>query len=201
MPKGKIVDYKLTSAWSAVFKSQYREYEEQVNLLAFLFRSLDFDVSEGEIFMIYRDWSESRSKGNPDYPDKNWQRLTIPIWSFEEQKEFIENKVALLKGFEETPDDELPPCTSEEMWEKPTTYALMKEGRKSAIRVFDNVEEFWDYADKEKLTVTGLTLAQFGLKQGYSRETRPGERTKCENYCSAAPWCNQFKAYKEAKDG
>ena len=80
-------------------------------------------------------------------------------------------------------DNDIPPCTSEERWEKPTKFAVMKEGRKSAVRVLETQE------DAEKLAGE--------LGKNHSVQIRPGESTRCAEYCSAADYCNYYKTLGE----
>jgi hypothetical protein len=76
----------------------------------------------------------------------------------------------------------LAECSPEDMWEKPTTYAIMKEGGKRAKSVHKTLAE-----------------AEAVLTKGYGIEIRPGGRTRCEGYCQAAPFCDQWKKYQENK--
>ena len=81
--------------------------------------------------------------------------------------------------------EELPACTAEEQWSSETSYAVKREGRKTAIRVFKTLEEATELAEKEK---------------GYV-ETRPGEPRRCVgNYCGVAQWCEQFKQESEIRN-
>jgi hypothetical protein len=60
-----------------------------------------------------------------------------------------------------------------------TTYAVKRDGRKTAIRVFKTIEEAKELAEKEK---------------GYV-ETRLGEPKRCTgNYCGVAQCCDQYQA-------
>jgi hypothetical protein len=46
---------------------------------------------------------------------------------------------------------EVPPCTPEERWGRPTRFAVMKQGQKRAVRVFDTREEAEAYVTKAGL--------------------------------------------------
>ena len=70
------------------------------------------------------------------------------------------------------------PTTDDERWVRDTSYAVKREGRKTAIRVFDNEEQAKALAEKEK---------------GYV-EVRKGEAIRCTgNFCGVAKWCSQFQ--------
>ena len=72
----------------------------------------------------------------------------------------------------------LPECSPEDRWMSETIYAVMRDGRKTAIRVFKTIEEATELAEKEK---------------GYV-ETRLGEPKRCTgNYCGVAQWCDQYQ--------
>ena len=78
-------------------------------------------------------------------------------------------------------DHQLPECTDQEVWAKATTYAAMKVGRKSAVRVLDTEQEALAIVTSGKATHI---------------EIRNGAHTRCERYCAAAPVCNQWAAWK-----
>jgi hypothetical protein len=62
----------------------------------------------------------------------------------------------------------------------------MKEGRISAIKLENSEEDLMGYAEAKGHTTEGK------LKKGCYIEFRPGEKMRCENYCTAAPFCSQF---------
>ena len=97
----------------------------------------------------------------------------------------MKEKVALVETSEPLADDDIPPCSPEERWERPTTWAVMKEGRKTALRVFDAKEEADKMADGQK---------------GLSVEERKGACARCEGYCLAAKFCSFAKGLKGGKE-
>jgi hypothetical protein len=78
----------------------------------------------------------------------------------------------------------MPECTPEEMWEKPTTYAIMKAGGVRAKKVCATQDE-----------AAALIATKF---PDHTIEVREGGRTRCESFCQVAPFCQQYKSYKEA---
>ena len=189
---GKIMDFKFTSAWTVVYGSRIKEWTPQLNSYAYLLRSIGFEVNELEIVAIYKDWNVPDALQHWDYPLYESQTIPLELWSFEEQKQFLEERIELLKENENLPDDKLTPCNPEEMWESPTTYAVMKQGRKSAVRVFDSEEKAQELLDEKG--------------KGHSIEIRPGTRTRCLGkevrgrqiiYCPVREFCSQFKEYRQ----
>ena len=82
--------------------------------------------------------------------------------------------------FERAIDGELPPCSAKERWQKDTTYAVKKQGRARALKIFPNPDAAEIYAAS--------------LGDGHSVEERIGESTRCtQNWCRVAQWCDQFQ--------
>lgn len=91
----------------------------------------------------------------------------------------MKEKIAEYKQCQEMKDDDIPPCAAKERWEKPSTYAVKKEGNKRATKVLDTFEEAEKIAgDKGKDFIV---------------EVRPGESTRCMDYCSCCEFCNFYR--------
>ena len=180
---GTISDYKVTSAWTTVYGSRTEEWEQQLNILAYLFRVAGFAVNKLSIVVFYRDWSASKAKADANYPRMMVAEIPVELWDVDDQVAFIHDKVKQFAISENTPDADLPYCNPEERWEKPTVYAVMREGRKSSIRNCDSMEAAEKIKQAEK------------KQAGLYVEIRYGEWTRCESYCSAAPFCNQYQEY------
>jgi hypothetical protein len=77
------------------------------------------------------------------------------------------------------------------MWEKPTTYALKKDGNIRAKSVHDNRLSADD----------ALQIAEAKAKKGekFLIEVREGGRTRCESFCQVSEFCGQYKAYLASK--
>jgi hypothetical protein len=108
----KIIDYKLSSIFS-VKDGLKPEFEQQVNLLAFLCRANGLpEVQSAQIIVILRDWFLSKSRRDPNYPQEQVVVLDVPIWSAEEQEAFMLERVKAHQDARR----ELPECTQEETW-------------------------------------------------------------------------------------
>jgi len=92
---------------------------------------------------------------------------------------FIKGKVDEYQRCSELDDDEIPPCTPEERWDSPSKYAVMKNGVKRAVRLFDIQEE----AD-QLATSKGA---------GHYVEVRKGESRRCRSYCLCRQFCNFYR--------
>ena len=184
-----IRDYKTTSVWAVM--NEKIEWEQQLNIYAWLVDTVkeDFHVTDLGIVAIIRDWSRRDAARNPDYPQAPVKEIPIKLWPYEERKEFVQSRITSHSACEfsmETGED-LPPCTPEEMWEKPTTWAIKKVGGVRAKSVHDTEESML-----KALEIAG---------PAYEIEVRPGSRTRCESFCPVNTYCQQWRDYQESKDG
>jgi hypothetical protein len=178
---GTILDYKFTSVWAA--KDGLKpEWEQQLNLLTMLARNSGEVINDAQIVCIFRDWSVMEARRNADYPQKQVKVFNVPLWANETTRSFAHERVLFHQVAQNV---NLPQCTPEERWEKPTVYAVMKKGRVRAVRLYDNQTDAEKHVASEKNT---------------SVVVRPGESTRCLNYCSAAPFCEQFKATQQEQE-
>jgi len=184
----EVNDYKNVSVWSVM--NEKIEWEQQLNIYAWLVETVKkMPVNKLAIIALIRDWKERESLTKPGYPVAPIVTLPIRLWPMEEREEFIRNRIHLHSEglFATDANEELPLCSPTEMWEKPTMYAIKKEGGVRAKSVHGNLDE------------AEAALEKAG--KGYQLEIREGGRTKCENYCQVSKFCNQYKQYLEEKNG
>jgi hypothetical protein len=179
-----IRDYKVTSAWTAM--NNKKEWEQQLNIYAWLVESVkQKEVKDVGVVAIIRDWSRRDATRNPDYPQAPVKEIPISLWSLEDRDLFIRERIADHSDcmFAMDTDSDLPDCTPEQMWEKPTTWALKKTGNVRAKSIYETED-----------------AAQAALEEAgkeYEIEIRPGERTRCATFCSVSSYCDQWHKYQE----
>jgi hypothetical protein len=180
-----IKDYKVTGAWSVM--NEKRDWHNQLNVYAYLVeKEVQKTVKSLQIVAIIRDWS-ARDTVKESYPQSPIVTIDIPVWPMAEREAYIRERVHQHSSayFAMETSGELPECSEEDMWEKPTMYAIMKVGGVRAKSVHKTLEE-----------------AQHALNQvkGYNLEVRPGERTRCAKFCQVSEFCTQYKQYLETKE-
>lgn len=187
--KGKTIaisDYKTTSTWAVM--NEKKDWENQLNIYAWLVEKVKKEtVDSVSIVAIIRDWSRRDAANKEGYPPAPVKEIPIKLWSFKEREQFISDRIAAHSACEfamET-EGELPDCTPEEMWEKPAVWAVRKVGGVRAKSLHSTEEE-----------AVG-TLEELG--KGYEMDYRPGERTRCENFCQVNTYCQQYRNYQEGK--
>lgn len=178
-----ITDYKFTSAWALM--NDKPEWEQQQNIYKYLVERVKKKPVKGlKICALIRDWSRRDAQNKPDYPQAPIQVIDIPMWTFDRTEAFIKERVEMHRDSKVSADwgDELPLCSDEERWLRPTTYAVKKDGRKTAIRVFDTQDE----AD--------ALLKEMPEKDKGFIEIRKGEAVRCTgNFCGVSQWCSQYQ--------
>lgn len=182
---GIITDYKVTSAWTLVYGSRIHEWTEQLNSYSFLFQQAEYEVKELRICAILRDWDKNKAKFDSNYPQTPIVIIPIELWSFDRAERFILNRVRQHIQAEGLVDDQLPECSESDMWCQPIKYAVMKEGGKRALRVFDTKDEAYSYIGMQPVKDAKLM----------SVVVRQGKRTRCEEYCAVNGFCSQYQEY------
>lgn len=179
----EINDYKVTSVYSVM--SAKPEWEQQLNLYAVMMRMAHGRrVSTLKIIAILRDWQRKQSGYSPNYPQAQIVTIDIPVWDDETQERFLHDRVILHQEAKNNVDsNQSPPyCTDEERWLRGETWAVMKEGRKSAVKLHDNKED------------ANAAVRELGESRGHYAEHRPGTYTRCSgNYCLVSSFCKQWQ--------
>tara|TARA_R110002153_G_scaffold9401_2_gene38898 strand:- start:1250 stop:2149 length:900 start_codon:yes stop_codon:yes gene_type:complete len=183
-PNGRIIsDYKVTSAWSVIFGK--KEWHNQLNAYAWLVRKATGDsVKQLRIICIIRDWQRRRSYEDPSYPQSPIEVIPIGLWSDRDQDQYMEGRIKLHQNaeFDRLTGSELPHCSDAERWKKEDTFAVIKKGRKRAVRVLDSMKD------------AELFLNNLEDAKQHSIDTRKGEATRCvQDWCSVARWCDQYQ--------
>jgi len=186
----EIWDVKTCKTWKVIYDPDFEEWTQQQNIYAYFLHLKGIPVKRLNIIALFLDWIESQALRNSNYPQAPTVQYNLPLWPWEKTKEFLFERVELMKKYEETPDDELPACTSEEMWEDPTKFACFKTTKaKRATRVFDTLDESITYIKN----TGGYTNDSF-------IEIRHGRRKRCDKYCEVNAFCNHYQSYKRQMD-
>lgn len=181
-----IRDYKTCSVWSVM--NEKIEWEQQLNCYAWLVeKATGQPVTDLGIVAVIRDWNRRDASRREDYPQAPIKELPINLWPMEQREDYIRNRVHVHAEaeFAIESDGEIASCTPDEMWEKPTMWAIKKTGGVRAKSVHET-----EGAANEALEKAG---------KGYEIEVRPGSRTRCENFCPVNHRCQQWREYQESK--
>ena len=172
-----IIDYKFVKAWSV--KQGKDDWTTQLNIYKWLVESVKRVPVKGlQICAIIKDYSaHDTSEG---YPEAEAVMIDIPMWDSVTTEAYVRKRLEMHRNAKVNHEfgEELQACTDEERWMSETVFAVKREGRKSAIRLFKTIEEATELAEKEK---------------GYV-ETRKGEPKRCTgDFCGVSKWCKQYQ--------
>ncbi len=179
----EITDYKTCSVWKVIF-GDYTDWKKQLLIYGYMLRKIGFDVKKGKIIAILKDHSKRDAKTKPDYPKLPVQAVKFNFTEndFTEIEQWLIGRFEEIRRCENLSDDELPLCTPEERYNSGDKYAVMKKGRKTALRVLDSMEEAENWMSSNG---------------GDFIVTRPGEDKKCIDYCSVCDFCSHYKSLQK----
>lgn len=187
----EVNDYKITSVYSVM--SEKWEWEAQLNMYGYLMRmATGRRVSSMKIVAILKDWNRKQGAFKPEYPEAPVVVVDVPVWDDARQKEYIESRVAIHQKNAIALDSGEPIdyCSDQERWLRNTKWAVMKKGRKSAVKLFDTEEEANGWIGRQQ---DGEVLVT---------EHRPGEPVRCSgDYCGVSQWCKQWLEQPDQSSG
>lgn len=187
--KNKIIfDYKTATTWKYKF-GDFSDWKFQGLVYAWLLRKAGLEVKECRFVAMFKDFSKTKAITESGYPSKPVYvyKFDVTELDLEEIEKKIISKVEELEKSEDLPDDQLPLCSDEERWAKPPKFAVMKKGRKSALKLCDDRES----AELYMSTVGGDYI-----------EERKGSDGKCEGYCSCCEFCSYWQDnYSQVEQG
>lgn len=172
---GILSDYKFTSKY-AIKDGIKEEWAAQLNIYCLLLSFNGFFVEKAQVESILKDAVRDEPKA---------KILNCLIWPKQETTDYIKKRIRLHLEAEK----ELPLCTDEERWHVPDKWALMKKGRKTAVKLYDSL----NMAD------AGMKVANQQPKANglYYVEYRAGVDKRCADYCAVSKFCDQHKESKK----
>jgi len=153
-----------------------------------MMKECGFPVYKAQSVPLLKDHSKRKAKREKSYPRLPVKKVLFEFTNkdFANIEEWLWGRFKEIEIAEKLSDDELPLCTYEERFNKGDKYAVMKEGRKTALRVLDSKEEAEKWSEKNG--------------KGDYIEVRKGEDVKCIDYCFANQFCNYYHEYVKEDD-
>jgi hypothetical protein len=174
LEEGLLQDYKLTSTYS-VKDGVKPEYEAQANLYALMLREHGHEIRRAQIVAILRDYQKSKALHDMSYPQAPVVVMDVNLWPADLVETFIQVRLKAHGDAQHV----LPLCSPEERWERPSKFALVKEGNKKATSLHDTLED------------ANRAMACTPKGVAFRIDERPAEPIRCAQYCSARPVCSQ----------
>jgi len=189
MKNETIEDWKTAPVWKVIYKD-FEDWRMQGLIYAWLLKQSGLNVRHIRFVALLKDFSKTEAKRNPDYPQAPvyiYEYDVNDTWLVDAEMRAHKKAMSVIQNWE-TKDDEIEPCTPEERWATPTKYAVMKEGRKTAVKVCSTEEEAKTFIeDLEK------------DKDKHFIEERKGQDKKCSDYCPCAEFCSYYKSMHKSE--
>lgn len=185
MERGIINDWKTASVWK-VQLGDFADWRLQGLTYAWLLTKSGLAVNKCRFVALLKDHSKTKAKNDREYPQS-------PVYVYEfdvtpddlaATERRITNKVAEIEAAYKLADDEIAECSAAERWADGEKWAVMKNGRKSAVKLFDSEADADAFAGE--------------MGNSHYVEHRPAVSRKCADYCQCKDFCNFYKAIKEA---
>ena len=182
MESETLEDWKTASTWKVIYQ-EFDDWKRQGLIYAWLMKQQNLPVRKCRFIALLKDHSKTKAKTDPLYPQKSVfvYEFDVNQSDLDEIEVFIKNKVQGIQNAYERNDDDIEPCSAEERWESATKWAVMKDGRKTAVRLFDTETEAKEFIERPE------------LKGNHFVEKRCGESKKCGEYCACKEFCNFYK--------
>jgi hypothetical protein len=201
--KGIILqDYKNTTVYK--FTKDFNgnlpevpEWEAQLNIGAYIFRhspmvnkggklqSIDtIQINGLQIIGLLKDWSKSKARRDSRFPQTPIYPRDMPFWTDKRVEDYITERASAHDDAKNKPIEQIPPCSDEEVWARPTVYAVMVRGNKRSKKNCGSQAE----AEQACRKYPGSYV-----------EVRPGERPRCQDYCNVSKFCPDNLKRQESK--
>jgi hypothetical protein len=148
-----IIDYKFVKAWSVMqaLARNKDDWDIQLNIYKWLVETVKRVPVKGlQICAIIKDYSPHAAQDN--YPEAEAVMIDVPMWDSVTAEAFVRKRLEMHRNAKVNHEfgEELQACTDEERWMSEAVFAVKREGRKSAIRLFKTLEEATELAERKK---------------------------------------------------
>lgn len=127
--EGKVQDFKSTSVFTYLNQSNADKYALQGSI----YRWLNPDIITQDtmtIHYVFTDWNKMESARNKDYPANRVLSQQYNLLSVEATDRYVKSVISNIDKYIDVPEAELPYCTDEDLWRKPTVWKYYKNPNK-----------------------------------------------------------------------
>lgn len=128
--KKRLIDIKTTSVWKYI-KKDFEGYKNQLSIYRYLLKRNGVKVSQtAEICFVFTDWKRNEVAKYEGYPPLRTWWTVIDLYGVKPTEDYIKERLALFKKYQDVPDKKIPRCSDEELW-------LTKKGKANACNYCD----------------------------------------------------------------
>lgn len=153
------------------------DWVKQLNIYAFMLRSMKYPVRRLSICKIYKNWSQMMVGKKRDYPVMPFTEQEIELWPQEKAHDYILERLA------DHTQSPTRPCTDLERWGD--GFAVKLKGAPRAVNggtKFESVQQAQDFIDNMPDDKRDLAII----------EDRTGKNIRCKHYCDVSSFCPYF---------
>lgn len=181
---GELHDIKTTKTYNYIEGSNDQDYTLQGSI----YRWLNQDIITKDyltINYVFMDWSPLKALADKKYPQARSLAKKFPLLSVQETEQYVSERLAAIQKNMDLPQEQLPKCTKEELWQEEPVWAYYSDPNKKSksTKNFNNPQEA--YARLAKDNNKGIIIL------------REGEVKRC-NYCNALSICQQAEQLRLA---
>jgi hypothetical protein len=174
-----VEDHKTCGNYAYISQSSVGKWTQQGSI----YRWLNPELITKDHMMInylFTDWSKATAMQRKDYPQTRIIQQKVELLSIEKTEQFLTQRLTQLENLEHVPQDMLPRCTSEELWQNDPTYKFYADKNKVGARSTRTVK-----------TLAEAQLIQSGKYKGEGVIVPHQAEAKYCLYCSGRPICTQ----------
>lgn len=179
--QGVLEDFKSGGVYGYMKSNNDEKYIQQGSIYRWLAPEI-ITADYMRIQHIFTDWSKLDSiiKKKAGYPTSRIMTSKLELMPIKETENFIRNKIQEIKNHKDTPEQDLPFCTPEELWQDKTVYKFFSDPNNTRSQ-----GNFDTYAEAHtKLMKAG---------KGIIKEVH-GKVKRCA-YCDGVELCTQKDTY------
>lgn len=178
---GRLEDFKTTGVYTYQKDTSSKKFVWQGSI----YRWLNPDIitkDEMGIQYIFTNWTASGLVREKNYPPSKILQQIHELHPIGEVDHFVKTKIREVISLWNAPEEQMPDCTSEELWREPPVYKYYKNpnSKKRSTKNFDNMQDA--LARQYKDGNVGVV------------DTVHGKVKKCK-YCAAVLICKQKDNY------
>lgn len=127
--EGKVQDFKSTSVFTYLNQSNAYKYALQGSI----YRWLNPDIITQDtmtIHYVFTDWNKVEAARNKTYPSNRVLSQEYTLMSLTDTDRYVKSVIDNIDKYKNIPESELPYCTDEDLWRKPTVWKYYKNPNK-----------------------------------------------------------------------
>jgi hypothetical protein len=179
--EGRVRDVKTTKTYNWIHGGNNHKYMMQGSI----YRWLNPDIITDDFMSVdyaFTDWTPLQAQANKDYPPNRILSKDLELLPIQITEDFVNERLNLIDSLTGKPQNLMPDCTPEELWQNPTKWAFYRKAtNKKATKLYDIAQEAYDA--NSAIGNTGVVVE------------RPSTPKFC-TYCDASSICLQADAFR-----